>query len=187
MMGLYFTRHGQTDWNIERRLQGKSDIPLNATGIAQAKKTKEALQEIRIDKIYTSPLMRAKKTAELINEGRNITIYEEKRLMERGFGIYEGKLRKDILISDIWVSSDIPLSAGGEDTNSFFKRVEEFLDEIIEESQMSNLLLVSHGGVGIPFQCYFDGYHCVEHLAELIIDNCEVVYKEKTQDHVRRR
>lgn len=178
-MGIYFTRHGQTDWNIVRRLQGKSDIPLNATGIAQAIKTKEVLQDIRIDKIYTSPLLRARQTAEIINEDRGIVMYEEKRLMERGFGTYEGKLRKDIAIADLWLPSDTPLFIGGEDTNSFFKRVEEFIDEIVEESQTSNLLLVAHGGVGIPFQCYFEGYDCVDHLADLIIDNCEVIYKEK--------
>ena len=77
-MKIYVTRHGQTDWNLEGKTQGRVDIELNEVGIKQAKQTKEKLKNIDIDLIICSPLKRAKKTAEIINEGRNIPIiYDE--------------------------------------------------------------------------------------------------------------
>ena len=60
-MGLYFVRHGQTDWNVRGKLQGKSDIALNETGRLQAVETREKLKQVAMDAIYCSPLMRAKR------------------------------------------------------------------------------------------------------------------------------
>lgn len=177
-MGIYFVRHGQTDWNVAGKLQGKSDIPLNDVGETQAKETREKLKDVKIDKIYCSPLIRAQKTAEIINEGRNLEIHKDDRLMERCFGRSEGIHREDVDFSNLWIPSKDTIFDGGEDTISFFQRVESFLDEIIEDAQTSNILVVAHGGVAIPFQCYFDGYDCVDNLSTLIIANCEVWHKE---------
>ena len=66
-MAVLMTRHGQTDQNVEKRVQGKADIELNATGIEQAKITSEKLKDEKIDIIISSPLKRAKQTAEIIN------------------------------------------------------------------------------------------------------------------------
>lgn len=177
-MGIYFVRHGETDWNAVGRLQGKSDIPLNEKGETQARATSELLKAVHIDKIYCSPLLRAKKTADIVNEERNLEIYQDERLMERCFGEGEGIYRKELAFTDLWMMSDQPMFADGEDLVSFFHRVESFLDDILEEAQNSTILIVAHGGVGIPFQCYFDGYDCVEHYSDLIIANCEVCYRE---------
>ena len=73
-MKIYVTRHGQTDWNVQGKTQGRADIELNEVGIKQAKQTKEELKNIDIDLIICSPLKRAKKTAEIINEGLLIVI-----------------------------------------------------------------------------------------------------------------
>lgn len=64
---IYLVRHGQTDWNIEHRIQGQTDVPLNATGRAQAVELSEKLSNFNIQKIISSDLSRAKETAEIIN------------------------------------------------------------------------------------------------------------------------
>ena len=89
-MNIYFVRHGQTDYNLKEIIQGASDIELNETGIKQAYQTKEKLKDIKFDKIYSSPLKRAKKTAEIIGEDRKITVEVDDRLKEISFGINEG-------------------------------------------------------------------------------------------------
>lgn len=89
-MDIYLIRHGETDWNKTKRLQGITDIPLNAYGIELAEKTAEGLKDIPFDRIYTSPLIRAYKTAEIIRGGRPIEIIPTQGLLEISFGDYEG-------------------------------------------------------------------------------------------------
>lgn len=89
-MKIYMIRHGETNWNKESRLQGKTDIPLNENGILLARQAAERFATVDFDLAYTSPLLRARQTAETILEGRNVPIYEEKRIEEIGFGAYEG-------------------------------------------------------------------------------------------------
>ena len=90
MTRLYIVRHGETDWNKKRRVQGHSDIPLNEYGIHLAKETAEGLKDTRFDVAYTSPLKRARQTAQIILGERKIPLYEEERVKEMGFGEYEG-------------------------------------------------------------------------------------------------
>ena len=73
-MKIFTVRHGQTNWNIERRLQGHTDTPLNAEGLAQAEKVAKRLSSEKVDAIYTSDLSRAFKTAEAINQHHNAKI-----------------------------------------------------------------------------------------------------------------
>lgn len=89
-MKLYIIRHGETDWNKQRRLQGQSDTELNEYGIRLAQITGEALKDIRFDHIFSSPLKRAYRTAEIIRDGRTVPIVTDDRLKEIGFGINEG-------------------------------------------------------------------------------------------------
>lgn len=79
-MNIYIVRHGETDWNVQLKLQGRSDIPLNATGIEQAEQTGENLKKagISFDKVYSSPLQRAVKTAELISGFRFFKYHKRK-------------------------------------------------------------------------------------------------------------
>ena len=73
-MNLYVVRHGQTEWNVLKKMQGSADIPLNKTGIEQAYKMQEKLDCIDIDLIICSPLNRAKQTAEIINQNKRLPI-----------------------------------------------------------------------------------------------------------------
>ena len=71
---LYIMRHGKTDWNAKHKLQGRTDIPLNEEGIQMAEQAKEKYKDVNFDICYCSPLVRAKQTAEIVLEGRNIPI-----------------------------------------------------------------------------------------------------------------
>ena len=95
-MKVYFVRHGQTDWNVQSRIQGQSDIPLNQRGIAQAKALAAQLKTLAIDCIITSPLQRTKQTAALLNETLQVPILEEEGLKERDFGEFEGVLKSEM-------------------------------------------------------------------------------------------
>ena len=88
-MKIYLIRHGETDWNKERRLQGRKDIPLNENGVQVAKLTAESLSQVKFDKVYSSPLKRAFETATLVTAGQ-YTIEKETRLLEIDFGVCEG-------------------------------------------------------------------------------------------------
>ena len=86
-MKLYIIRHGETVWNTEGRLQGKEDIELNENGIRLAKVTAEAMRDIPFDLAITSPLKRARQTAELIVGDRKIPVIEDERIEEITFGV----------------------------------------------------------------------------------------------------
>ena len=92
-MKLLLTRHGQTDWNVAGKIQGTTDIELNETGKIQAKETGKKLLNYDIDVIISSPLKRAKNTAEIIRGDRDIEILLDDGLKERCFGEFEGKTR----------------------------------------------------------------------------------------------
>ena len=87
---LYIMRHGKTDWNAMRKLQGRTDIPLNEEGRQMAEHARTEYADIHFDICYCSPLIRAKETAEIVLKGRNIPIITDDRLKEMSFGSYEG-------------------------------------------------------------------------------------------------
>ncbi|MBS4969650.1 MAG: histidine phosphatase family protein, partial [Lachnospiraceae bacterium] len=89
-MLLYIIRHGETQWNVEGRLQGQSDTQLNENGIRLAKVTAEGMKDIPFDLGITSPLSRAKKTAQIILGNRKVPLYEDARIQELSFGSWEG-------------------------------------------------------------------------------------------------
>ena len=80
-MKIYFIRHGETDWNTEIKLQGRTDISLNENGRKVAKWTRDAMRDIMFDVAFTSPLKRARETAEIILEGKDIPILDEERII----------------------------------------------------------------------------------------------------------
>lgn len=184
-MKILVTRHGQTDWNVLEKLQGKTDIELNDRGRQQAKETSELIKNENIDVIITSPLKRAKETAEIINKNFQVTIIEDNRLMERGFGKSEGLTKDDRIklkeiypeVNDVWnYNKNIDFN-GIETMHNFCNRIYKFLDEIIEKYKEKNILIVTHGGVSVPIKCYFMKYPLENLLDRDIIkglQNCEV-------------
>jgi len=148
-MKIFTVRHGQTSWNIERRLQGHSDIPLDDTGIEQAQKIAKRLADEKIDIIYTSDLLRASKTAEAINAFHNAQIVATPKFRESSFGIYEGRHIEEIAHEIDWSHPD-----GGESTVEKFHRIHSFLDEITAKSH-ENVVIVGHYGSVLAAICYF--------------------------------
>ena len=89
-MKIYVVRHGQTDWNFMNKLQGQTDIELNDIGREQARNAAELMKGKKVDLIISSPLKRARETANIINNNYNLSIIEDNRIMERYYGKSEG-------------------------------------------------------------------------------------------------
>ena len=152
---LCLARHGETDWNSERRLQGQTDIALNAQGEEQARQLAEALHAsgLSFDGIYTSSLLRALDTARPVATalGLNATVLPE--LQERHFGALQG-LRMDEaahINPGLWQVyldrlPDHELD-GGESLNQFAKRIQGALRSLHRQHAGQTLLVIAHGGV----------------------------------------
>lgn len=178
-MEILLTRHGQTDWNVLKKVQGKADIELNDTVIKQAEETKKLLENEEIDLIISSPLKRAAQTAKIIGEERNIPIIYDEEISERDFGEFEGMHKDTFDFDQFWTYSDLKYEKA-ESVVDFFDRIYSFLDRIKEQYPNKKILVVAHGGVSIPVNCYFNGIPEDNYLLGLGIGNCEVVrYKYK--------
>ena len=173
-MEILLTRHGQTEWNLLKKVQGKADIELNEKGIKQAEETRDSLKNEKIDLILCSPLKRAMQTAEIINQGRNIKVIIDERISERDFGEFEGMHSKDFDFKAFWSYRQNLKYDKAENIRDFFERVYEFLDSIKNEYAGKRILIVAHGGISIPVKCYFEGIPNAETLLSLCLENCEV-------------
>ena len=138
-----FIRHGQTEWNRQLRLQGSSDIPLNDTGREQAREAVIALAGTHWTAVVSSPLSRARETAQIIADGLGITLgpsYDE--LVERHYGDGEGATAEDI--DARWPDHDYP---GLESLDSVVARGIAALDHIAEDYGDANVVIVCHGTI----------------------------------------
>lgn len=181
-MEILLTRHGQTEWNALKKVQGKADIELNEVGVEQANKTKELLQNEDIDLILCSPLIRAVQTANIINSDRNIPMIITEGLSERDFGEFEGKTKSEFDFEAFWSYKQNMQYQKAENIRSFFRRVYSFLDDVQLRYEGKRILLVAHGGISIPVNCYFNGIPDQETLLSLALKNCEVAkytYRER--------
>ena len=173
---IYITRHGQTNWNVQKKVMGRCDEPLNETGLSQAEETRNNLMNTDVDLIICSPLKRAKQTAEIINRDRNIPIIYDERIIERDFGEFEGMEQKDFDFHGYWDYYKNLKFEKAENIREFFERVYGFLDEITEKYKDKNVLLVAHGGISIPVECYFRDNIPEGSLVDagLVLGNCQV-------------
>ena len=154
-MRLYIIRHGETEWNVKRRFQGRSDIPLNEEGRRLARITAEALEDVPFSRIYTSPLKRAYETAMIIKGVRDIPVMTEPRIIEISFGEYEGLCcgKKDYNIPDPEFMNffDRPEAykppRGAEGIEELKARTADFLAEIVHNKDMEGdtILVSTHG------------------------------------------
>ena len=151
---LCLIRHGETAWNVERRLQGHTNIPLNAKGALQARQMAQALKDIKLafDILYTSDLKRAADTANAIVELFGVEAQVNSDLRERHFGALQGLsiTEAPTLRPDIWeahLTRDLGHDLeGGESIQQFSLRVQNALDKIQERHAGKTILIVSHGG-----------------------------------------
>jgi len=144
---LYIIRHGQTELNTKMLMQGRSDHPLNETGLAQAQEAAERFADmgVTIDKIYSSPLIRAVETAEQIAPDAELVI--DKRLIEMDYGPYEGMDLKDPAPEVMEFFMDfvnVPAPEGMEPLSSLVSRLGDFLEDIQSEAKEKNVLISTH-------------------------------------------
>jgi probable phosphoglycerate mutase len=147
-------RHGETDWNVERRLQGHTDIDLNIHGQKQAAQMAQALKAIQLDFdiLYTSDLLRAAKTAKAIEAAFGVNAIIDESLRERHLGALQGLTTNDAphLEPELWgahLQRDVEHELrGGESIRQFAERIHGALEKIRAQHTGKTILLVSHGG-----------------------------------------
>ncbi len=142
MTSICLIRHGETDWNKEGRIQGKTDIPLNEVGRLQAEKSAVFLSQSSWDAIITSPLTRAKLTAEIINQTLSLPLIEMSEFRERDYGDVEGLTFTER--NDKFTGRDCP---NQETRDSVMERVMDGMQTILDTYPDKKILLVAHGGV----------------------------------------
>ncbi len=151
---IYIVRHGQTDWNAQHLTHGETDIPLNTEGIKQAKDLSNNLKNIKFDAVFSSDLIRAKKTAEIITLERKMAVSTTQLLRERRYGHLEGtpwyEMKK---FHEVWEKlnkkermSYKPYN-GYETDEEALQRFIIFLREISVLYSNKTILVVSHGGI----------------------------------------
>lgn len=154
-MKLYIIRHGETDWNVRKLLQGGSETVLNENGRRLAVLTGEALKEISFARAYSSPLKRAMETAELVLGERGPKVIPEPLIREISFGIYEGKcyhpdrmeVPKEMIDSFFHHTERYEAPPEGESLEQIIERTNQFYESLIhnEELQDANILISAHG------------------------------------------
>ncbi|MBP5674811.1 histidine phosphatase family protein [Candidatus Saccharibacteria bacterium] len=196
-MRLFVTRHGQTDWNLERRLQGWADNPINETGIRQAEELREKIKDIKFDVCYSSSLKRAAETAQILmgykdpNAKPICPIRYDKRIRERGFGAIdslEDSRVQDFVFHESW---NLDLNSGKfgiEPIRTLYKRIYEFFHEEIpkikaEFGDDATVLIVTHGGASRVLNYVILGgaeipdksSEAWKKTQEFILKNCDIV------------
>ncbi len=148
---LWLVRHGQTDWNVEGRYQGQADPPLNATGLAEAQQAARSLAGKPLRAIYSSDLLRARQTAEVIAQACGAPLRLEPRLREVNLGAWEGMLFDQIRVqypAELREREHNPLNSrppGGETVDEVWQRLRAALREIAGRHRGEQVALVSHG------------------------------------------
>lgn len=144
---IALVRHGETEWNRTDKIQGHSDVPLNQNGILQAKKAADWLAKNGPwECLYSSKLIRARKTAEIIGAVLNLELTILESLAERRFGALEGLTateREERFPNRLQEETSVP---GLEIRRDFRERVVKAFEAILAETTSSNIIIVSHGG-----------------------------------------
>lgn len=193
-MKLYIARHGETDWNLEKRIQGSTDIELNQNGISQAVKLGNSLKEgnAKISKIYTSTQKRAVLTGEKVSEILNVPMEIIPEIQEMNLGKWEGCTWKQVaeMFSDeyqTWYSSRrYTRTPEGESYQDVAVRVFAKLDDIIKQNS-GDVLIITHGAIvltilailnDVPFEQMTKVFK-VDNASPVCIDSEEIFAAEK--------
>lgn len=169
-MKIYIIRHGEVNHNLYK-IYNNEDEDLNETGIKQAEKLRNKIKNIEYDVIISSPLLRAKHTANIINlENKNIIIDE--RLKERNPGSLSGQSLEVTNREEYWNYYSTIQYGTSENIKTFFARIYEFLNDL-KTKEYDNVLIVAHSGVSKAIYSYFNGIGDGKFL-NLGLKNCEV-------------
>ena len=175
MFELLLIRHGQTEWNAIRRVMGRQPIPLNNEGKAQARLLAKSLKEVPFTAIYTSPVMRALQTSQIIMKGRDsVPLYEEPGFAEIDYGDWINKDFKDIpeLAGFFENPSNVPIP-NGEQLPEVIERARSAIERIKEKHNNERVLAVSHADVIKVILIHYLGLP-IDETQRFRIDNCSV-------------
>ena len=153
-MKLYIARHGETAWNVENRVSGRTDIPLTERGLEQARLLARNAMGKGIEVIIASPLLRARQTAQAVSDAIGVPIQIDERLVEFDFGSFDGTSRFGEEFQ--WLRAQMPTRfPGGESGFDLAYRVYSLLYEIKEKYADRNVLLVCHNCVSRMVRSFF--------------------------------
>lgn len=150
---LVAIRHGETDWNVDTRIQGQIDIGLNANGRWQAQRLGQAMADERIDAVYSSDLGRALETAHALAREAGVPVQPQTALRERAFGIFEGLTFAEIEQrfpdeARRWRQRDAGFGPqGGETLSEFYARAVAAVADLAARHRGQHIAVVTHGGV----------------------------------------
>lgn len=154
---VYVVRHGVTEWNRVGCIQGQLDIPLNASGRVQATLTAKALASHGATALYSSDLLRAYETAQIIGRQTGLRVIQKPGLREMDFGAWQGLTRAQILERDPEIYAarrerpyDVP-PPGGETWRRFYQRALQALHDILQATDAQRLIVSTHSGVCTVF------------------------------------
>lgn len=183
-MEIYIVRHGETMWNKVKRFQGSADIELSDAGRDLARKSGMNLRDIPLDRVFSSPLCRARETAELFCGGRDIRIEVDERLRELNFGHCEGQLYEDLVNNDSltfkYFFSQPELyhpDDAGETIEDMMARARAFMQEVVEPLAASchRIMIVAHGALNKGLMAYVNHREVKDLWAGGLQKNCGVI------------
>ena len=180
MARIYFLRHGETEWNAEGRVCGRTDVLLSEVGHKQAGRLAERMKSIRVAALYSSPLRRALDTAGKVGDAMGHAPVVDDRLVELNYGDWEGKTFAEVERADppayhTWVADPGRLAPpGGESGEQLVKRVVPFFDSIAAQYSDASVAVACHKTVGRLFACHIlhaplDGYRW-----RVVVDNASI-------------
>jgi len=175
-------RHGKTDWNEKRKLQGRTDVPLNESGRAMAENAAKECEGVHFDVCFSSPLNRALETAQIVLANRGVPIITDDRLMEMSFGVLEGaEDSSKIPNSPIYYFFNSPEkyvipAENGESFKELFNRTGEFLKDKVYPllEQEKDVLIVGHGAMNSSIICQIRNLP-IEEFWSAGLENCKLI------------
>lgn len=188
-MKLYIVRHGQTEWNEAKKLQGWQNSNLTQEGIKGAKLLSKRLEKVKFDFVYSSPQTRALDTAGYIKkEDEKLIVLDE--IKEMGFGDWEGLEKEELEKNhgqeyyNFWKKPHLYKTSGGESFEELKDRVKSGIDKIIKNGG-ENVLLVSHGVVIKTIQSMVKGYSLEEFWTPPFLENTSLTLLEYKDNKLR--
>ncbi len=187
-MKLYIIRHGQTDWNIAKKIQGRQDIPLNERGRHQSDCLKKAMESRPVTAVFSSPQIRAVETAKAVSSFSDVPVIPIENLMEINYGAWEGKTEEELLKEDrelyeAWWSHPAETAPpGGESISQVNERCRQAWKEI--KTQLAgDAAIVAHGGLLAHFMEQLLGSESI--AASTVAHNASITtieYETKTEN-----
>lgn len=190
-MELYIVRHGKTEWNKDKRLQGSTDIPLTEAGRELARLSGETLKDTHFDRIYSSPLSRAYETACLFRGNRSLDIILDDRLRELNFGDYEGKTMEELMEDEAcsfrYFFHQPQLytpPVHGETLEHLCERAADFMQhEILPlQNQCERVMIVAHGAINKALMSFVKQHDLSQFWSGGLQRNCNVILLKLEHD-----